>query len=1032
MSWIIWLLAVTHYGVLSTPVLDLYGCRYVDLCPVGSGCIDDSLFGHCGDLSQPRFQFGFKLNPEQVTKLSFIVNDLLTARQTWTDRSTQTVMNKFLAPVRQFTNPYLRQENEAIAAQISSGEILKREDWLQYQQRPTGKTLQWPPQKPLTGEKERIKEAPSPLTTEELYPSPAFTFKQRSNNGLLQEEPLDGTGIKDELETEQMTNAEKLLDYLSNFHSTATEVNDFVDRYLERDIASEYGSLGANADEDRVVPVDLYYMLYEYIPPNQGQTMGVEYLPFEYQYQYLNPANTADTAAASAYDFVYPLYPAAARTKPDYASLDFEYFEDFVPTEANTMKEPLKRESTSNKKEDEDHAKEPNTEYVQESKDEDFPSSIEHLEDEYREYIDSKYANEEEKLKPMERFTISKSKQTDDSNSEADENKMYSESYDGTADEAPEEKAADVLKREQVTLYDENYNGGDGFPDLSAQTYSLPAVDPNFCFVQTEQPLTYEQGNNLMMAIMNLTSITLSSYNHISFDGRKVTFFVQPGQNVNATEVARKIMSNKDNIKKKTGIKIESTGIGSEENERIMFTSTLAEEKSELALICVALLGCIVGLLSGVLGILALKNSKKKKNKADKLNAALSGDNGPTGTRDFPAVDYQELCREHKAVSKKSSGVEEVHRKKSGSIASTGQPCGVNERMGSESSEQSDRASVSSWSDDPASANLDITTGHLVLAYMESRLHDKSQLDAEWEALCAYEPEEVSFAKATCVANQDKNRFPTSLPFDHNCVALNPDTSQGYGDYINASAIRDMHPERAAYILAQAPLENTIGDFWQMVWEQRCTVAVLFAGPFDSFSLLTADGLPQFWPAEGNAVYHNFEVHLVSEHVWCGEYLVRSLYLKNLLTSQTRTVTLFHYLLWQPHKTPETGPRPLLEFRRKVNKAYKGKCSPIITMCGSGCDQSACYVLIDLVLNKIYRGAKEIDISATLEHLRDQRCGSVATKEQFEFCLTTVAEEVNGILKSIEPSAANGGATAPSHTGSTTGANPVAATNAYP
>lgn len=101
-------------------------------------------------------------------------------------------------------------------------------------------------------------------------------------------------------------------------------------------------------------------------------------------------------------------------------------------------------------------------------------------------------------------------------------------------------------------------------------------------------------------------------------------------------------------------------------------------------------------------------------------------------------------------------------------------------------------------------------------------------------------------------------------------------------------------------------------------------------------------------------------------------------------------------------------------------------------MCGSGCDQSACYVLIDLVLNKIYRGAKEIDISATLEHLRDQRCGSVATKEQFEFCLTTVAEEVNGILKSIEPSAANGGATAPSHTGSTTGANPVAAANAYP
>ena len=37
-------------------------------------------------------------------------------------------------------------------------------------------------------------------------------------------------------------------------------------------------------------------------------------------------------------------------------------------------------------------------------------------------------------------------------------------------------------------------------------------------------------------------------------------------------------------------------------------------------------------------------------------------------------------------------------------------------------------------------------------------------------------------------------------------------------------------------------------------------------------------------------------------------------------------------------------------------------------------------MLIDLVLSKIYKGAKEIDISATLEHLRDQRSGAVTTK----------------------------------------------------
>lgn len=45
------------------------------------------------------------------------------------------------------------------------------------------------------------------------------------------------------------------------------------------------------------------------------------------------------------------------------------------------------------------------------------------------------------------------------------------------------------------------------------------------------------------------------------------------------------------------------------------------------------------------------------------------------------------------------------------------------------------------------------------------------------------------------------------------------------------------------------------------------------------------------------------------------------------------------------------------------------------------------------------KGAREIDIAATLEHLRDQRAGLVETKQQFEFVLTAVAEEVHAILK---------------------------------
>ena len=68
-----------------------------------------------------------------------------------------------------------------------------------------------------------------------------------------------------------------------------------------------------------------------------------------------------------------------------------------------------------------------------------------------------------------------------------------------------------------------------------------------------------------------------------------------------------------------------------------------------------------------------------------------------------------------------------------------------------------------------------------------------------------------------------------------------------------------------------------------------------------------------------------------------------------------------------------------------------------------GVGRSGTYVLIDMVLNRMAKGAKEIDIAATLEHIRDQRSGMVQTKPQFEFCLMAVAEEVHAILKALLP-----------------------------
>lgn len=172
--------------------------------------------------------------------------------------------------------------------------------------------------------------------------------------------------------------------------------------------------------------------------------------------------------------------------------------------------------------------------------------------------------------------------------------------------------------------------------------------------------------------------------------------------------------------------------------------------------------------------------------------------------------------------------------------------------------------------------------------------------------------------------------------------------------------------------------------------EPPCVIAIGLKKVIPSFFCLFVASLQ--WKFTGSEVYHIYEVHLVSEHIWCDDYLVRSFYLKNVKTGETRTVTQFHFLSWPEAGVPAST-KALLEFRcvffsaiptgffrylvdfcrRKVNKSYRGRSCPIVVHCSDGAGRTGTYCLIDMVLSRMAKGAKEIDIAATLEHLRDQR-----------------------------------------------------------
>ncbi|XP_064420129.1 protein tyrosine phosphatase receptor type Na [Latimeria chalumnae] len=500
-------------------------------------------------------------------------------------------------------------------------------------------------------------------------------------------------------------------------------------------------------------------------------------------------------------------------------------------------------------------------------------------------------------------------------------------------------------------------------------------------------------GARLLQALAERVHLSTSTFINISVVGPALTFRVrQNDHNMSTSDVADRAAEEKSYIEKLTGLKIIQTGIGERNEFQSLPHSSQFRARSRFEVLDIITISCIVIFPVLILGIFCHQKYSGWREK-HKL-AALGPEAGTDAT-----FEYQDLCRQHMAA-KSPMGRAEVVAIGAASASGPTEPS----RVSSVSSQFSDGAQASpsshsstpSWCEEPAQSNMDISTGHMILAYMEDHLRNKDRLAKEWEALCAYQAEPNACILGQSDANVKKNRNPDFVPYDHARMKLKADINPSRTDYINASPIIEHDPRMPAYIATQGPLSHTIADFWQMVWENGCTVIVMLAP-------LVEDGVKQcdrYWPDEGSSLYHIYEVNLVSEHIWCEDFLVRSFYLKNVQSQETRTLTQFHFLSWPAEGIP-TSTRPLLDFRRKVNKCYRGRSCPIIVHCSDGAGRTGTYILIDMVLNRMAKGVKEIDIAATLEHIRDQRPGMVRTKDQFEFALTAVAEEVNAILKAL-------------------------------
>ncbi|XP_065733981.1 tyrosine-protein phosphatase non-receptor type 13 isoform X5 [Phocoena phocoena] len=228
--------------------------------------------------------------------------------------------------------------------------------------------------------------------------------------------------------------------------------------------------------------------------------------------------------------------------------------------------------------------------------------------------------------------------------------------------------------------------------------------------------------------------------------------------------------------------------------------------------------------------------------------------------------------------------------------------------------------------------------------------------------------------------NRRKNRYKNILPYDATRVPLGDE-----GGYINASFIKiPVGREEFVYIACQGPLPTTVGDFWQMIWEQKSTVIAMMTQEVEGEKIKCQ----RYWPnvlGKTTMVSTRLRLALMRVQQLKG-FVVRAMTLEDIQTGEVRHISHLNFTAWPDHATP-SQPDDLLTFISYMRHIHRS--GPITTHCSAGIGRSGTLICIDVVLGLISQDL-EFDISDLVRCMRLQRHGMVQTEDQYIFCYQVI------------------------------------------
>lgn len=287
----------------------------------------------------------------------------------------------------------------------------------------------------------------------------------------------------------------------------------------------------------------------------------------------------------------------------------------------------------------------------------------------------------------------------------------------------------------------------------------------------------------------------------------------------------------------------------------------------------------------------------------------------------------------------------------------------------------------------------------------------------EYESLDLAANENLSTEISRCSQNQGKNRYPSVVCYDHSRVILRPylissnaanlhnSKSSNHFDYINASYLTNYivapksslnltHKSNPNYIAAQAPLDNTVVDFWLMIWDENVPIIIMMTNLFEN----SKSKCVQYFPMEidGSLEFGSrFHVKLVSE-LKLSAFCIRQLKLTCLESGNSRYLHHYQYTAWPASGGP-VHTTSLIQLIHTIlnqiiisNKTRKS-VKPILVHCSSGVGRSGIVIGILRELERVNK-TKSFDVRQTIMDMRRQRPFMLSSEDHYIYLHEILSE----------------------------------------